>query len=435
MKSTKFFTKLFIATLAPVIIFNISCSQQKVSFSPEQKVEAESAEAKTSNYPQINDAQKIIDKAPNSAAGYNVLASAYIGLARETGDFSLNAKAQTSINRALEVEPEDINAQKIQASLQLTFHRFDEALEAGKKLQQKYPQDAFIYGVLTDANVELGNYDEAVDSVQKMVDLRPGMESYARVSYVRSLYGDTDGAIEAMKTAASIADPKTNKEGRAWCLVHLGNEFFKAGRYQEAELAYDSALKGFPEYHFALAGKGQARMANGDHENAIKFLTQSQNRVPLTQTIIELGDLYKETGNHQKADEQYQLVEVVEQKLGLNYDQRALALFWADHDMKLDEALAISEREHATRKDIYTADIYAWCLYKKGRFEDAKTAIKEAMRLKNKDARIFYHAGMIEYTLGNKMEAKQFLQKALQINPAFDILQTKTAKRTLQELS
>lgn len=434
MKSTKFPAKIFIVISVFVIILNCSCSQQKMSFSPEQKVEAESAEAKTSNYPQINAAQKIIDKAPNNAAGYNMLASAYIGLARETGDFSLNSKAQTSINRALEVEPEDTNAQKIQASLHLTFHRFDEALEAGKKLQQKYPQDAFVYGVLTDANVEIGNYDEAVESIQRMVDLKPNMESYARVSYVRSLYGDTNGAIEAMNTAARIADPK-NKEGRAWCFVHLGNEFYKAGRYQEAELSYDNALKVFPEYHFALAGKGQARMANGDYENAIKFLTQSQNRVPLTQTIIELGDLYKETGNQPKADEQYQLVEVVEQKLGLNNDQRALALFWADHDTKLDEALTISEREHSLRKDIYTADIYAWCLYKKGRFEEAKTVINDAMRLKNKDARIFYHAGMIENSLGNKKEAKQFLQKALQINPAFDVLQTKTAKMTLLSLS
>ena len=113
---------------------------------------------------------------------------------------------------------------------------------------------------------------------------------------------------------------------------------------------------------------------------------------------------------------------------------RRLALLWADQNVKLDEALAIAEREHATRKDIFTADIYAWCLYKKGNFQEAKNIITEAMRLKTKDARIFYHAGMIEKGLGNKKAAADYLLKALQTNPSFDVLQAENAKAALQEL-
>ena len=105
-----------------------------------------------------------------------------------------------------------------------------------------------------------------------------------------------------------------------------------------------------------------------------------------------------------------------------------------DHDVRLDEALTIAAQENASRKDIFTADIYAWTLYKKGKFQEAKAAIKEAMRLKTKDARTFYHAGMIEKALGNEKEAKRFLQSALQINPAFDILQAEQARAALAEL-
>ncbi|MGI9036398.1 MAG: CDC27 family protein, partial [Pyrinomonadaceae bacterium] len=118
----------------------------------------------------------------------------------------------------------------------------------------------------------------------------------------------------------------------------------------------------------------------------------------------------------------------------LTDDQRRLALFWADHDMKLDEALAIAEHMHNIQKDVLTCDIYAWCLYKKGRFEEAQAAIKEAMRIKDKDARTFYHAGMIEKALNHKKEAKMSLQKALQTNPAFDLLQSDNARTALQEL-
>ncbi len=382
---------------------------------------------------EIAAAQKIIEKTPTAPIGYNKLAVAYIRRARETGDFSLNVNAQSAIDRALEVDPQSYDAHKLKASLLLTFHRFAEALEYGKKLQTVSQRDAFIYGVLTDANVELGNYKEAIETVQKMVDTRPNMESYARVSRVRSLHGDSDGAIEAMSLASRVADPM-DKEAQSWCLVFLGNELFNVGRFEEAEKQYDGALKILPDFHLALAGKGHARAAAGDYENAVQFLTQTQTRVPTTETVIALGDIYTKTGNQDKAAEQYQLAEFIEQKLG-NLDQRRLALLWADQDTKLDEALAIAEKEHAARKDIYTADIYAWCLYKKGDFPAARAAITEAMRLKTKNALFFYHAGMIEKELGNKKGAQDFLQKALRTNPSFDILQAEKAKTALQELN
>ncbi|MCU0238300.1 MAG: tetratricopeptide repeat protein [Pyrinomonadaceae bacterium] len=367
-----------------------------------------------------------------SAKNYNKIAADFIRKARETGDFVLNTNAENAVKKALEIEPENWDSQKLQASLHLTLHRFDEALKLGKTLQQSSPSDSFVYGILTDANVELGNYTEAVEAVQKMVDLKPNMSSYARVGYVRSLHGDSVGAIDAMKLAAKTADPN-DKESQAWCLVHLGDEFFKSGKFTEAEKVYDEALKIFPNYAAAMVGKGRVRMANNDSETAIKLLTEAQNRQPLTETVITLGDIYAKLKQTDKAKQQYDLAETIEAKFD-NTDQRRLALLWADNDQKLDDALAIAEREHANRKDIFTADIFAWCLYKKGRLTEAKVAIDEAMRLNNKDARFFYHAGMIEKGLGNKKEAKRLLNLALQTNPMFDFGQNEKLKTALQEL-
>jgi tetratricopeptide (TPR) repeat protein len=438
MKKIKFFTiySTAVVGLFCLVLLGGACTQNSSSASVEpQAVEnkAENSAATAATNPQIEAAQKLIDKNPKMSNGYNTLAVAYVRAARETGDFSLNSKAETAVNRALEIEPENLNSQKIKTSLMLTFHRFEEALQSATRLQPKSPQDAFFYGVMTDANVELGNYKEAIDAAQKMVDLRPNMESYARVSYVRSLHGDSGGAIEAMRTAAQSASPM-EKEPKAWCLVHLGDEYFKVGNYAEAEKQYDTALQVFPNYHFGLAGKGRARAAQNDFESAIKFLTESNNRVPNVENVIFLGDVYAKTGKSDEASKQYELAQFIEQQFG-NLDQRRLALLWADRDTKLDEALAIAAREHQARKDIFTADIYAWCLYKKGRFQEAKSVINEAMRLKTKDAGIFYHAGMIEKSLGNKKAAADYLQKAVQLNPAFDILQIEKAKAALQEIS
>ena len=439
MKNTSKFKfnpiSVVLLTISVFLIFAVNaCVRQEASKIEDTNIKnaANPVIDKSAENAQIAAAQNFIKKAPELPEGYNKLALAYIQQGRETGDFGINSKAETAVNRALELEPENPDAKRIKGSLLLTFHRFDEALEFGTQMQKIYPQDPIVYGILTDANIQLGNYKEAADDAQKMVDLKPNMESYIRVSSVRSVYGDSDGAIAAMSLAARVADPG-NKEIQAWCLTTLGNEYFKVGRYQEAETQYDAALAVFPNYHYALTGKGNTRAAAGDYENAVKLFTQSQDRVPLTQTIIPLGDVYQKIGKPEEARKQYELAEFVEQKLG-NIDQRTLALMWADHDTKLDEALQIAAAEHDKRKDIYTADIYAWTLYKKGQFEEAKKIIPEALRMKTKDARIFYHAGMIEKALGNKKAAADYLQKAIQLNPAFDFLQADVAKNALQEV-
>lgn len=413
-------------------LLNAACVEQKASQANSSSLI--STENKMPEDREISAALALIEKTPDAPEAYNKLAVLYIRKARETGDFSLNTKAENAVSRALEIAPSDTVARKLQASLHLTFHRFRQALESGAKLEKDFPNDPFVYGVLTDANIELGNYPAAVEAGQKMISLRPDMTSYARAGLLRSLNGDHEGAVEMLKLAARTADP-LDKEAQSWCLVQLGNELWENGKYEQAEKVYDEALQNFPNYHLAIAGKGRARAAQGDLETAVKFLTEANNRVPSAETAILLGDIYAKQGNTEKAGQQYALVEVIEQKIGSSDDQKRLALLWADHDQKLDEALAVTEREHQLRKDIFTADALAWALYKKGKFQEAKKASAEAMRLQTNNARIFYHAGMIEKELGNRAAAKRFLEKALKLNPAFDLLQAEKAKIALRELS
>ncbi|MEO8042641.1 MAG: tetratricopeptide repeat protein [Acidobacteriota bacterium] len=381
----------------------------------------------------LSKAQAEIDKAPDQPLAYSNLAMLFMKEARKTGDFSLNEKAGSAVYRALELSPDDIPARKLAASLHLAYHRFQDALEAAKKLRSELPNDAFAYGVLTDAYMELGEYPEAVESAQRMVDLKPNTASYSRVAQLRVLHGDHKGAIEMFTQAARTADPSDN-ETQSWCLVQLGDELWRNGKFAEAEKAYDEAIQNYPGYFLAIAAKGKARASAGDHEAAIKFLTDAQNRVPSAETIVLLGDIYSIQGDEEKAQAQYALLEVVEKKLGSAGDQKRLALAWADHGINLDQALAIASNEFAVRKDIYTADILAWCLFKKGDLIEAKNKIDDAMRLKTNNARIIYHAGMIAKASGHKTKARTLLAAALKLNPAFDIVQAAEAKRALTEL-
>ena len=220
----------------------------------------------------ISAAQGVIEKIPADPKGYNLLSAAFMQKARETGDFSFNARAEESLKHSFRVAPDNYEGLKLQAAVLLNYHRFSEALQVARRAQAINPRNHDVYGAIVDALVELGDYQGAVDAAQTMVDLRPDTASYSRISYLRALHGDTKGAIEAMKMAAGSASP-ANPESIAWCRVHLGDELMNDGQLKEAEREYDHALYAFPDYHLALAAKARARYAAGDTDNAVIFLS------------------------------------------------------------------------------------------------------------------------------------------------------------------
>ncbi len=272
-----------------------------------------------------------------------------------------------------------------------------------------------------------------MNSADKMQDLRQESTTYARISYLRALHGYQEQAIDAMRMAVRASSPR-DSEGHAWYRVQLGNELFNAGKLKEAEREFDTALQVFPDYYEALAAKARLAVRAGAFDQAIDSYRRAQERVPLPDTVVALGDLYTKLGRSAEAKQQYALLEAIERAGGNTYSSK-MALYLADHDLKLDEALAIARRERAARADIYTCDVLAWCLFKKGELAEAKTAITEALRLGTHDARIYYHAGMIYQGLGDTASAGKYLKLALTTNPAFDVLQAENANQTLKTIA
>ena len=383
----------------------------------------------------IRAAKRATEEHPQKPEGFNLLASAYMQKARETNDFGFNSRAEAALGRSLELAPDDYDALKLRGKLLLTYHRFSDALELARKLQTIRPDDHDLSGMLTDAEVELGNYAEAIAAAQKMVDLRPDSNSYARVSYLRSLHGDAEGAIQAMTVAVKASDPN-DPEGIAWCRVHLGDELMNAGKPTEGELEYDKALLIFPDYPLGLAAKARARVRAGDLNKALELYERAQNRTPLPDTAVALGDLYAKLGRADEAKRQYDLVEFIERNSAASGTySRQLAMLWADHDANLQPALAIVQRERSLRQDVFTCDALAWILFKNKRLDEAQKSIDEALRLGTRDARIFYHAGMIYEAQGDTSKASKYLKLAFTISPTFDLLQADKARQTLAAIN
>lgn len=259
-----------------------------------------------------------------------------------------------------------------------------------------------------------------------------------RLARLALLRGDNKEAARrfalSLKIASAMIEPP--KETVAWCKWQLGETAFSTGDYKSAEKYFRESLATYPDYFRSLAALGRVRAAQGDLTDAIEHYEKAVRILPDPNFVATLGDLYKLSGRTQDADAQYALVEKIghlSAASGALYN-RQLALFYADHDLKGEEAYANAAREYEVRRDIYGADAVAWTALKAGKIPEAQTAIKEALKLGTKDAKLFYHAGMIANALGNRAEAKRFLELSLKTNPGFDPLQSANARGVLETL-
>ena len=383
---------------------------------------------------QIQTLQDQLRSNPNNWQTYSQLGLAYLQKARETGDPSYYQKTEQALDRALSLQPDDYVSISAKGTLTSARHDFSAALQWGERARQINPDRPYAYGVIADAQIEMGRYSEAVQTLQTMVDLRPDMSSYTRISYIRELYGDTSGALDMMQRAVDSGTP--NSESTSWVRTQLGNLYFNTGDLDRAQEEYQRTLQDRPGYVYAIAGLGRVLAARGDWKGAIDFLNQAVAIMPMPEFVITLGDLYQVTGQTRNASQQYQLLATIEKLYranGVDMDME-IALFNADHGLHVDETVELARQAYGKRPSIQGADALAWALYKTGQYEEAQKYSREALKLGTKDALKFFHAGMIAHALHQEEQARQYLEEAMTINPHFSILYAEEAQQTLQSL-
>jgi len=383
----------------------------------------------------IWDTQEVLRENSNSVDSYAVLASLYVQKARETGDPSYYVKAQGAVDQALRRDPQNVEALIAAGTLANTRHQFREALEIGERARALNRTIPRIYGVIADAQTELGMYDDSIATLQTMVDKRPDLSSYSRISYARELHGDLEGAIEAMQLAVSAGGETS--ENSAWVRVQLGNLFFAKGDLDGAERAYQATLAFVPDYVYAQAGLARVRAAQGRSGEAIDRYNKAIARMPLPEFVIGLGELQEANGKIADAAKQYELVRAMQQLFkasGVDTDLE-LALFDADHGQDPAATAALARAAYQRRPSVKAADTLAWALFKAGQTTEARRYAAEALRLNTQDALMLYHAGIIAQAAGDSAAARDYLNRALTLNPHFSPLFAPQAKQALAELN
>jgi tetratricopeptide (TPR) repeat protein len=378
----------------------------------------------------ILDAQRAVDKNPRKVDGWIVLGRAWVRKARESADPGFYVNADACVDVALDLEPESRLALNLRGLVYLNDHRFAEARDLAQRLVDKDPDDPMAYGTLSDALLELGRYDDAMKAVQKMVDLKPNLPSYARASYLQWLRGDAKAARESARLAIDSGRDKRDPEPEAWTLVQTAMLFWHAGDYDGAEAGFDRALEWMTEYPPALVGKGRVALARGDAKRAAELFGRAFKQSPLAETAWLLGDARALAGDAVGAEEAYALV----QKEGAA-DPRTLSLFLSTKGKDPARALALAEKEKKVRGDVYTDDAHAWALHRAGRTAEARTTIERARRFGTKDARLLFHHGAILMATGDKTDrakGQKLVREALELNPKFDVAAALEARKLIE---
>lgn len=322
----------------------------------------------------IQKAQAEIARRPEAFAPYNSLAMAYARRARETSDVAFYGKAEETLRKSFALAPDNYEGLKVQTWLLLGRHEFAKARDAARKLNRRTPDDVTVYGYLADANAELGNYDEAVDAVQWMLNLRPGnVPGLTRAAYLRELHGDADGAIEMMQQAYD-STPYQQLEDRAWLLTQIAHLHLLAGRLAEAEKFAGGALAVFPGYHYALGTLGQVRMAQKRFAEAVEYFEQRYAAAPHAENLFALAEALERAGRHEEAARQFAEFErqaLVESE-GADNANHELVAFYLDYAHQPEKALRIAQEEMTRRHDTSTLDAYARALRAVGTAADER---------------------------------------------------------------
>ena len=385
---------------------------------------------------------KKIKRNPSDLKSLDALIAIYLQEARTSGNFSYYDKAAMNcINTVLKIDAKNFEALTYRSTIYLSQHHFAEGLKAATELQKMFPYSAYVYGILLDAHVELGNYKAAIDDADKMVSIRPDIRSYSRISYLREIYGDIPGAIDAMKLAVDAGSPGT--ESTEWARVQLGKLYEQLGEMKYAEMYYTISLENRPHYPYALAGLARVAVASKDYDKAIN-LYRSADSVSNDYSFREaLVEAYKLAGNQKQssavANEIVDQMETAAKSVAKgdssgHYADKEMAYAYLavnNYDKALEHALLEYNRRP---NNIDVNETVAWVYYNKGDFAKAQSYIKKALQTNCKNPVLLCHAGLIYVKAGDRSTAKSYFQSALKNNPNISPLLKAEAKQESQAL-
>jgi tetratricopeptide (TPR) repeat protein len=349
---------------------------------------------------------------PQAGAGiYAALGEAYLQRARESGEPGFYSRAGRSFGAALRRDGRNVDAVLGAGTLAGLRHDFLQQLRRGREAQQLVPGLVSPLPEIADAQIELGRYGAAERTLQQLLDAKPNLTSYSRVSYLRELTGDLPGAVAAMRLAASAGggDP----ENVAYVQVLLGDLQLQRGRVAAARLAYTAALRSLPGYPAGMVGLARADAAGGDLGRAAARLRRAAAQLPLTATLSLLAQVEAALGRPAAAEAALDAARAQQQLYAAadTLPDAEAVLFEADHGDPR-EAVALGRRVWRSAPSIRSADALGWALVRAGEPRAGAAWARRALRTGSRDPLYSLHAAVAHERAGRPQVAERYFDLA-----------------------
>jgi tetratricopeptide (TPR) repeat protein len=363
-----------------------------------------------------------------------LLAAQYMQRYRETLDVGDVERAMHQAQRALDLQPQNnASAYAILASAHYALHDFRRAMQYERAAQAENPQDANAPAQLALLDMEAGRYAQAADQLRSARRVRDGPAVWAAQARYEELTGNLAGARTLMKRAAQSSDAviDNSAESRAWYHFRLGEMAFSAGDANEAKREELLAISDFPNFELAYRALARICWAATDWQCALDAASKGANIIPEPETLGYLADAQQALGLNGQAAQTQALIFAVE-RIGNAYriNDRLLAAYYAEHNVRLEDALRIARREAARRgAEIFTQDTLAWAAAMSAHWSEAYRAMRSATRLHTQDPRMLFHAGVIELHFGHCDAGREYMRKARELNKNFDPFYAPALKR------
>jgi tetratricopeptide (TPR) repeat protein len=284
--------------------------------------------------------------------------------------------------------------------------RSADALKLALPLNHKVPDDIAVWALMTDAQMQLGNYAEAERDAQWVLDLRPGSSlGFEKAALLRELFGDWEGAIEFLdeanrRTAPSDADQKS------WLLTQKARLVLAGGNAEAAALILNEAVRLFPDSQLAAGGLARVRLTEGNNAEALRLLEARYQRVPNDANLYDWAEALALAGHAAEAAQRFAAFE----KQASARDDATLQMigYYCDTKPEPARALALASRAALERHDSATLAAYAWALYRSERFADAKIQMDQALAVGVRDAVYFCHAASIAARLNDSAGVERY---------------------------
>jgi tetratricopeptide (TPR) repeat protein len=274
----------------------------------------------------------------------------------------------------------------------LARKQFAAALAEAEVIHRTAPDDLTGYQLMAAAQIELGDYDEAEQQLQWMLDLRIGKSDsrgWILLARWREATGDLEGALDAVNQSFTRLAPGQDRE-REMVTAYAARLLCLAGKTALAEqtiVRYATAANAAPDTLETLA---RLRLAQDRRSEAIDALRRLVAAAPDPRHLYLLAE-----ATHSASD--YAVFEQAARAVTANPDNanRELARYYAGPGKQPAKALEVARRESELRHDIFTLDALAVALFANQKTAEAREVMQRVLAVGTRHPEILADAARL----------------------------------------